>query len=612
MTSCRPNRLLCGGALTGVVAILLAVAGVRGESQTAAEPAEASIAALIKQLGSDQYVVRRRAEEALVRRGVAAFDQLKAAEWDADVEIASRATYLTQLIDIPWVQPGDADDVQAILRDYGNLPREDRAKRIRDLASLRWTRALGPLCRIARYESVPLLSRAAALAVIDPADPAAVESDHLTGRDATWRSDTIERNIGPSQRPAACWLRAVTTERRDPQAGLARWQALANEESKRLAEHPGESQVECLLALMDRRAKLLRELGRRAEAEAVLIEMAELESPTGSSSSLRDLLKWHLEAQDWAAVDRLQRRFADRFARHALLRYLLAEARRAEGRRELAERLAAEALQLDAERPERHFLTAIELEKRGLFDWAEQEYRHVIEAGPTVSENSLRAATGLAQMLHDQTKDVAAGRVLQEIVAKIDNLIARRPAPLPSRPGQSTAVRDPLRARMEFYFAAHKAQRHDWAAQRIHLDRAVSYDPLDADVLIAMYRFPKADPAYRIKTRQLIAKAASSFRQQIKQAPRDSTPLNQFAWLIGNTEGDIDEAIVASQRSLELVPGAAGYLDTLARCYYAKGDYTQAVRTQQRAADLEPHTLSIQRQLEEFRAAAQTPPAAGQ
>jgi tetratricopeptide (TPR) repeat protein len=609
MDGYRRNRLVFGDVLFLAVALLLVIGVVRAGDPSVVRAAEASIAELIKQLGSDQYVVRRRAEDALIRYGVAAFDQLSSARGDLDVEIAARATYLTQLIDIPWVQPGDPDDIRAILRDYGHLPREERAKRIRGLAALRLETALGPLCRIARYESVPLLSRAAALAVLDPYG-GAVESAGVAGRDMAWLSDVVDRNIGRSQRPAAHWLRALIESRRDPQAGLARWLALSREESQLLAEHPEQTQIHCVLALMDRQSQLLCELGRRDEAVAVMLEMAELEAPAGLSSSLRDLLKWFMEQHDWTAIERLKRRFDERFARQALLRYLLAEARLAEGRRELAERLAAQALQLDAGRPERHFLTAIELEKRGLFAWSEQEYRHVIEAGPTVSENSLRAATSLAQMLHDQAKELQAGRVLQDVVAQVDKLIARRP-PRPEGHGKSSAIRDPLRARMEFYFAAHKAQLNDRAAQRIHLDRAVGYDPLDADILIAMYRLPQADQAYRLKTRQLIAKAVSAFRQQIKQAPGDSTPLNQLAWLVGNTEGDADEAIAASQRSLEMVPGAAGYLDTLARCYYAKGDYARAVQTQRRAAAIEPHTMSIQRQLEQFQLAFDTAHAAG-
>ena len=45
------------------------------------------------------------------------------------------------------------------------------------------------------------------------------------------------------------------------------------------------------------------------------------------------------------------------------------------------------------------------------------------------------------------------------------------------------------------------------------------------------------------------------------------------------------------------------YLDTLAHCYYANGDYETAVHHQTEAAKLDPHTRAISRQLEVFREA---------
>ena len=98
-----------------------------------------------------------------------------------------------------------------------------------------------------------------------------------------------------------------------------------------------------------------------------------------------------------------------------------------------------------------------------------------------------------------------------------------------------------------------------------------------------------------------------TFRKQIRKSPNSATPLNQFAWLIGNTLGETDpqlaeEAIRYSQKSLELRPDAAGYLDTLGRCYYAKGDLENAIKYQSEAARLDPHSRLIRRQLEFFKA----------
>ena len=47
----------------------------------------------------------------------------------------------------------------------------------------------------------------------------------------------------------------------------------------------------------------------------------------------------------------------------------------------------------------------------------------------------------------------------------------------------------------------------------------------------------------------------------------------------------------------------AGYLDTLGRCYYAVGDYANAVKFQSQAIELDPHSGQMNRQLVVFREA---------
>ena len=56
-----------------------------------------------------------------------------------------------------------------------------------------------------------------------------------------------------------------------------------------------------------------------------------------------------------------------------------------------------------------------------------------------------------------------------------------------------------------------------------------------------------------------------------------------------------------SQKSIELKPEEGGFYDTLARVYFAKGDLQNAVKQQTKAAELDPHSGLIRRQLEFFR-----------
>jgi tetratricopeptide (TPR) repeat protein len=121
-------------------------------------------------------------------------------------------------------------------------------------------------------------------------------------------------------------------------------------------------------------------------------------------------------------------------------------------------------------------------------------------------------------------------------------------------------------------------------------------------VLIGLYRLPKQTEEQRSRTQSLINHAAEESRQMIEEFPDDATAYNQFAWLVGNTDGDVDEAIAMSHKSIE-IRRAGGYLDTLAHCYFAKGDFENAVKYQSEAAELEPHSQLISRQLNVFKQA---------
>src|SRR5690242_20436457 len=73
---------------------------------------------LITELGSDEYSVRRRAEEQLLQLGPEAFDELKAAENNPDLEIAERIRYIVLRMRITWIRPDDSPAVRRLLAQY--------------------------------------------------------------------------------------------------------------------------------------------------------------------------------------------------------------------------------------------------------------------------------------------------------------------------------------------------------------------------------------------------------------------------------------------------------------------------------------------------------------
>jgi tetratricopeptide (TPR) repeat protein len=165
---------------------------------------------------------------------------------------------------------------------------------------------------------------------------------------------------------------------------------------------------------------------------------------------------------------------------------------------------------------------------------------------------------------------------------------------------------DALAARFHYYLACKYREEKDWQRVRDELKDAIKFDPTDADVLIAMYHLPEADDKWREATRQRILDLCRQFQQEIDENLTDPTAYNQWAWLVSNTEGDFQKAIRYSHRSLELIPPGSGdsagasFLDTLGRCYYAAGDYENAVKYQRQAIAKVDYMQVMQRQLALF------------
>lgn len=571
-----------------LAAAVLLGGGLAAWRANAQEASAAEVERLIEQLGSQEYITRQRAERELLRLGSEVFDALADAEDHPDLEIAARARYLTRRITIDWVRESDHADVKGIMAEYDEASDEGRLERVRQLIVLPQGQGIPALVRIVRFEKSQTFAKRAAVAWL--------ESDKLD--ESYWRqsAELIERHLSATRRPAAGWIRAQLLAITEPQAALAAWEQMIKQEQQTLAATPENSDTQIVLALMRRKVSLLKELGRNDEAVATMIEMIDLED--GNAEALTRLVEWLVKEKAWGVIDEVAQRFGSKFEHDWTLIYLLAEARAAQGLAAEAETLAEKAFKLDPSEPARHLRAGFMLQKRGLFDWAQREYRYVITLGPAASRTAMFATVWLAEMLHDQAQELPAAEVLQKLVEAMDKDAT-------VLQGLQRISRDPeaVRSRMDYFFSLHFASQGDRVKQKEHLDRAIQHDPSDADVLIAMYRFPDADDEFRAKTLRMIEAAAVQFEGLIEEFSDDATGYNQYAWLIGNTEGDIDKAIRYSHRSLELRPATAGYLDTLAHCYYTKGDYANAVRYQEQAVDLEPHSGQLSRPLEKFRQA---------
>ncbi len=253
--------------LTTAALILLAAglvwasaATVRSAANTP-PPADAQqrrISELIRQLGDEQYPVRQQAQEDLSKLGAEAFDALVAAQDDDDLEIASRARYLVHFIRFEWVRDTDSPRVRALLKDYESFDLKKRWDSMMELVDLSPEVGLEPICRLVRFEKSAWLSKEAALALMGNRDL----------DDAGWpaRKQQILSGLSLSARPAAFWLRAYVHAHDDPQAAVAEWEKLIDEELTAPSSENPHLETRAKNALLRIYAELLLKTQHRAQA----------------------------------------------------------------------------------------------------------------------------------------------------------------------------------------------------------------------------------------------------------------------------------------------------------------------------------------------------------
>jgi tetratricopeptide (TPR) repeat protein len=491
--------------------------------------------------------------------------------------------------------------VRALLRDYGQQRDELRVARLESLAKLPNSEGVGALCRIARFDRSPLVSRQAALAIIRP--------DERSSQRPPLDAEVVGQELGTSTRAASTWLRQYLVQLRDPAAAVTSWQQLVDEETKQLEANADDTSTEIVLGLLWNLADLHRELDHQQDLVATVDRMMELDSVAAEDMAVQ-LLSWLTEHESWKALDEFLAKHQPRLQQSKRPLYYAALARAKQGQRELGEELAQKAADLDPQAALESFIVAKDLEEHSQFDWAVREYRRTIDKEPVSSHSAILARVYLANLLHDYEKHEQAADVLDPLVkavlgeGRVGQLYKKLYEYYSGR--LSMPETDSLAARLHYFRACQHRDHQDWQRMREELELAIRFDPNDADVVIAMYRFPEADEKWREATRRRIANLSRQFKQEIDENPSDPTPYNQWAWLISNTEGDYSQAVAYSHRSLELIPDGAGesagasFLDTLGRCYYAAGDYENAVKYQRQAVEKVDYMQVMQRQLALF------------
>ena len=361
-----------------------------GEPSTA--DSKQHIDELIRQLGNPRFTVRRTAANELDQIGPEAFDQLYAATGDADPEVAASARYLLRQITVRWTRTDDSAKVRQIFRSYGEQDEEDRKRALAQLNDLPGGEGTAGLCRIARFDRSPLISRLAALVIILPADH--------DDSDRSIDPEVISRELGPSARPAAMWLRQYQIQLRDPSASVAGWQKLVDEEMKRLGSNADETSPRIATDLLWNLADVYRRLGDTPQLLGVVDRMMSIGGDE-SDDTLATTLKWFVDHESWGALDQFATKYESRIQQTKTSLYLLALARAQQGQKDVAEQLAERASHLEPKQPLASLDQGHQLASLGQVDWAVREYRQSIEDQPAESPVAIPARVLLSRLLED-------------------------------------------------------------------------------------------------------------------------------------------------------------------------------------------------------------------
>lgn len=582
----------------------------RPASKPPAEP-EPSVQKLIEQLGADDFAVRQQAQSQLSRMGLEAFDALVAAQYPpSSMEVQLRAKFLVRGMNVRWYDESDPPEVAKLLKSFGDQSDDERRSRIDRLGNMSDQASITALCRLARYEVNPILSKHAAILIMHREEPKTAELREKT-------IATITQGMGASKRQAAGWLQTYCRTLQDPAATVADWTATIDKEQQVLALQPTMTNRQVVRDLFRFQIKLLQQLKRDAEVIALMRRSIELID--SDLEQVKEIIDWLIHRQAYQVVLEVGDRFPHMVSEDGVLMYLRAHAYRSLNQPEPAKELAAAALKLRPMNPEEHLLVAAKLgDNWGLFDYAEQEYREIMKTAPPGSVADFRARFQLSEQLHDQAKDLAAGEVLKPAI----ELMYPDADEAKGEVARDTAMRagrdpDGARSRMNYFFACHYREQKEFDKEKKALAAAIDSDPNDADVLIAQFRLPNLTAEERTELHEHIDSAAESFfdlvkegRQQLQNADDEqerasvgfqlSSACNQYAWLVSNTRGDFAEALKCSRQSVDLRPDEGGFWDTLGRAYYATGDYENAVKEQTHAVKLMPHAGQIRRQLKMF------------
>ena len=568
---------------------------------------------LVEQLGSDDFETREDAKFEIEKMGEKAFDALFAAQNHDDLEIRFAAKNLLEQITPKWIADGDPKVVKSLMHQYGQKQVAHRLATLGNIETQPINVSVVLLCRIARYDSDEVVSKAAACGILRRDIEEGSEGELLKLIGASNRS---------GQRIATQWIAIYSDLLKNKPNALPAMEQLVASELKSFRAYPDNPKIDQNIVgelLLWRTRMLLRadktELAWKSVRDSI-------EFVKGSHQKITRLADWMYSNKTWKMLIELTNQYPRTFENSPILTYFAASAHKETGDQEKMQFYVDKALNRESQTIS-HQTIAVSLQSRGMIEWAENEYRKHIEKSDLIDMDAIRSRSILADMIFDRGDAMAAADVLRPLAKAIQGGDKN-----PSQQAQISKIfnnylkRDPQEfvGRMNYYESEYAKKQGDKETVVANLKKALSADPNDADSLISLYEISKNRAELQPDAKRRIKITTGKFLDNIRRYQNEvqeannqqrfgdeqrskmnlALSYNQYAWLVCNTFGDFKQAIEYSKKSLEIRPDSSSYFDTLAHCYYATKDYENAVKSQRKAVKFEPTSRILQQKLKLF------------
>lgn len=533
----------------------------------------------IVDLGSEDPVLRRQAQERIRAAGRNARPALLDAANSGDPAVAHAAREL--LLGIPWFEPTDPPAVRRQLEGYGSKDALSRREIVAELVNRFGT------------DAAPVLLR---LLTEDPSDAvrwqivAAIQADrNLIPPDKLAALGDADTDNTPILAARAAALAHQSHD--DPDAVLPLYRRIVALESKNPTRDHGA--IQPIFDHLIGNNVVNRRFDAAADLYRIAIFRAQVTSPHDVSLPVLRLFAVH------AAFGPLPR-FADDVRDHLpqldppLRMHAMAQVARGSGNWIAAMPLddVARSMVRSTNQPIR---LADLLNIVGWQDAAEEQLRYLLADKPPLPQQ-IDIHLRLAHLRGQAGDDLAAAAHLQAVLQLLDafeGMVVR---------GDTRDAFSWLGEQIQWRQLRDARSRGDLAAVEKHVEqllRAQTTDPdILADLLPALRDLDRAAEGDRL--------AENAYRQVkplLDADPEDPHILNNMAWLLARTNQRLDEALKFANWATTASPYNSAFIDTLAEVHYRRGNPEQSVQLEQKALLLNPGDRFMTSQLNKFRAA---------